>query len=110
MFIYSLGKKEQEDTPTVVGVEVRTAPRTTEPWVRSYGVIDGGFEVMRAAWPKLEHIFSVRRSDGDEIKGENSPEPRQIFREPHRLPSTLLNKFPVDLLTVERGFSTTPPP
>jgi hypothetical protein len=108
VFIYSLGKTEQ-DTPAVVGIEVRTAPLTTEPWVRSYGVIDGGFEVMRAAWPKLEHVFSVRRSDGDEIEGENSPEPHQILREPHRLPNTLLNKSPVDLLTVERGSSTKPP-
>jgi hypothetical protein len=57
----------------------------------------------------LEHIFSVRRSDNDKIRGKNSPEPRQILKEPHRLPNTLLNNFPVDLLTVERGFSTKPP-
>jgi hypothetical protein len=32
---------------------------------------------MRAAWPKLEHVFSVRRSDQEEIEGERSPEPSQ---------------------------------
>jgi hypothetical protein len=94
-----------------VGVEVRTAPLTAEPWVRSYGVIDGGFEVMRAAWPKLEHVFSVRRSEKEEeeVEGERSPEPSHVLREPHRLSNALLSKFPVDLLTVERGFSTKPP-
>ena len=108
MFIHSLGKEEQ-DTPAVVGVEVRTAPLGTEPWVRSYGVIDGGLEVMRAAWPKLEHVFSVRRSESEEVKGERSPEPHYILREPHRIPNNLLNEAPVDLLTVERGFSIHPP-
>jgi hypothetical protein len=108
MLIHSLGKEEQ-DTPAVVGVEVRTAPLGTEPWVRSYGVIDGGLEVMRAAWPKLEHVFSVRRSESEEVKGERSPEPHYILREPHRIPNNLLNEAPVDLLTVERGFSIQPP-
>ena len=108
MFKYSLGKEERE-APTVVGVEVRTAPLATEPWVRSYGVVDGGFEVMRAAWPKLEHVFSVRRSDEREIRGVMSPEPRHVLKEPHRLPNNLLCRFPVDLLVIERGFCTTPP-
>ena len=64
---------------------------------------------MRAAWPKLEHVFSVRRSNEEEIRGEKSPEPHHVLREPHRLPNTLLSKSPVDLLIVERGFSTKPP-
>ena len=91
-----------------MGVEVRTAPLATEPWVRSYGVIDGGFEVMRAAWPKLEHVFSVRRNE-ERIEGEVSPEPKQLLIEPHRLPNKLLVDFPVDLLTIERGYNTKPP-
>ena len=64
---------------------------------------------MRAAWPKLEHVFSVRRGDDEEIEGEKSPEPSHVLGEPHRLPNTLLSKRPVDLLTVERGFATKPP-
>jgi hypothetical protein len=65
---------------------------------------------MRAAWPKLEHVFSVRRiNEEEEMEGERSPKPSQVFKEPHRLSNTLLSKFPVDLLTVERGFSNKPP-
>jgi hypothetical protein len=103
-----LGEKEQD--PTAVGVEVRTAPLASEPWVKSYGVIDGGGEVMRAAWPKLEHIFSVRRGDGEASKEEQSPRPKHIFKEPHRLPNDLLNNFPVDLLTIEQGSDAKPTP
>jgi hypothetical protein len=55
MFVNPLLGEEERDDPTIVGVEVRTAPLTAEPWVRSsHGVVDGGFEAMRAAWPKLE--------------------------------------------------------
>jgi hypothetical protein len=77
VFVDSLLGEEEQGNPTIVGVEVAMAPLTAEPWVRSCGVIDGGFEVMRAAWPKLEHVFSVRRSDQEEIEGERSPEPSQ---------------------------------
>ena len=102
-----LGEKEQNRS--VVGVEVRAAPvAVDEPWVRTLGIIDGGFEVMRAAWPKLDHLFSVRRSN-EEGKSEASPEPAHVFREPHRLPNELLNKHPVDLLTIEQGVSSKPP-
>jgi hypothetical protein len=69
------GEAEQDNPTAVVGVEVRTVPLTAEPWVRSHGVIDGGFEVMRASWPKPDHVFSVRRSDEEEIEGERSPKP-----------------------------------
>jgi hypothetical protein len=50
--------------PTVVGLEVRTAPQDVDPWVRSYGVIDEGFEAMRAAWPELttSSLFFVPRT------------------------------------------------
>ena len=64
---------------------------------------------MRAAWPKLQHVFSVRRSGDSWIDGERSPEPDQVWKEPHRLSNTLLSRSPVDLLIVERGFSTEPP-
>jgi hypothetical protein len=49
MFINPLLGEEERDDPTIVGIEVRTAPLTAEPWVQSCGVIDGGFEAMRAA-------------------------------------------------------------
>jgi hypothetical protein len=61
VFVDSLLGEEEQGNPTIVGVEVAMAPLTAEPWVRSRGVIDGAFEVMRAAWwPKPEHLFSMR--------------------------------------------------
>jgi hypothetical protein len=63
---------------------------------------------MRAAWPKLEHVFSVRRSDEEEMEGERSPEPSHVLKELHRLSNELLSKFQVNLVTVERGFSNEP--
>jgi hypothetical protein len=71
-------------------------------------MIDGGFEAMRSAWPKLDHLLSVRPSDGD---GESKarPEPTKIFLEPHRPPKNLLSGFPANLLTVEQGMATKPP-
>ena len=55
-------------------------------------------------------MFSVRRGIEEDFRGERSPEePRHVlFREPHRLPNRLLSNTPVNLLTVERGFSTKP--
>jgi hypothetical protein len=106
MPLTSLGEAEQ--SPTMVDVEVRTAPLGAEPWVLLFGLINGGFEVMQLAWPKLDHVFSDRRSNGDG-RGEASPEPSKTFRELHRLPNNLLNDFPVDLLTIEQGFATKAP-
>ena len=60
---------------------------------------------MRAAWPKLEYVFSVRRSN-EEGKSEASPEPAHVIREPHRLSNGLLNQHPVYLLTIEQGISS----
>ena len=57
---------EKEENAAVVVIEVQTAPVAVDkPWIRMFGIIDGGLEVMRLAWPNLEHMFSVRRSDGD---------------------------------------------
>ena len=95
---------EKEQNAAVVSIEVRTAPMAAgEPWIWTFGVINGGFEVMRLAWPKLEHVLSVRRSDGDGKSEARSPEPAHVFWEPHRLPNSLLNNCPVDLLTIEQG-------
>ena len=63
---------------------------------------------MRAAWPKLEYVFSVRRSN-EEGKSEASPEPAHVIREPHRLSNGLSNQHPVHpvhLLTIEQGISS----
>ena len=50
----------------------------------------------------------MRRSD-TEGQGEESPEPKQLLKEHHRLPNDLLTGFPVDLLTIEQGFVTLSP-
>jgi hypothetical protein len=50
---------------------VQAMEETTIPWVRHFGVLDGGLELMRLAWPTLEHKFSVRRN------GNELPAPRQ---------------------------------
>ena len=63
---------------------------------------------MRAAWLRLEHLFSVRRSY-EEGKSEASPESTPVVREPHRLSNGLLNQHPVHLLTIEQGVSSKPP-
>jgi hypothetical protein len=36
----------QPDEGVAVGVEVKTAPTTVEPWVTSFGVINKGLELM----------------------------------------------------------------
>jgi hypothetical protein len=64
---------------------------------------------MRAAWPELDHVFSVRRSDEEEVEGEGSPKPKLLLKGPHRLPNKLLMDSPVDLLTIEQGHATKPP-
>jgi hypothetical protein len=43
------------------------------------------------------------------MDGEESPRPKNVLSEPHRLPNNLLIDFPVDLLTVKRGNETKPP-
>jgi hypothetical protein len=102
-----LGEERNKDL-TVAGLEVRTAPQDVEPWIRSYGLIDGGLEAMRAAWPRLNHTFSIRR-DGEIVTGENSPEPKEIVIGHHRFSNNLLNQSPVDMLTVEQGYIQQPP-
>jgi hypothetical protein len=103
----TLGEEKQQ-IQTVVGVEVRTAPLATVLYMHSYGDIAFGFEVMRAVWPKLEHVFSVKKNDGKTIS-RNQPGPKDILSEPHQLPNNLLENFPVDLLTIEHGFAMKPP-
>jgi hypothetical protein len=46
-----------------VGIEVKQIPEATKSWVLSFGIIDGGLELMRQAWPASEHKFSIRPND-----------------------------------------------
>jgi hypothetical protein len=90
-----------------VGVEVRDVPAFRPTEVSSYGTIDGGFELTRLAWPKIEHRFAVRR-DQEQVDGSlGTPPPRVIFGH-HRFSANLLNTTPVDMLVVERGHLTQP--
>jgi hypothetical protein len=52
----SLGEDRNTD-PRVVGLEVRMVLHSINLFVQPYGVINGGFEVMRAAWQKQDHVF-----------------------------------------------------
>jgi hypothetical protein len=104
----SVGK--HNDGPRTVGVEVQEMKGyETEAWVRNYGVLDGGLEMMRWAWPSLEHKFSARRN-GDKLPTAVDCQwtPRVILGA-QRLPTSLLNKHPADMLVVKRGTQQRPP-
>lgn len=77
---------------------------TSASWVNSFGTIDCGFELGRAAWPKLRHVFAVRRLHSSPSPDGVSfgPQPDVILPGP-RPPRGLLSTHPVDLLVVERG-------
>ena len=92
----------------VVGSEVKKVPEETQSWVQSFGIIDGGLELMKEAWLLLEHKFSVRRS-AIELAGDTGTNKPTVYLGHHRYPVTLLKKHPVDLLAVENGYLKTPP-
>jgi hypothetical protein len=66
--------------------------------IRSFGTIDCGYETMTEAWPTLDHVFS---SGGLFTKAKHE-------LEKGRLKGTLLNKYPVDLILIDRGQFHTP--
>ncbi|CAJ1948034.1 unnamed protein product [Cylindrotheca closterium] len=82
------------------GVEVRQVV-TEEIDIRSMGIIGGGCEVMRYAWPKISVSFSIR------YEGDNIPlcfsGPPLVGIGPHRLRQNLLTNYPKDLLVIERS-------
>jgi hypothetical protein len=80
-----------------------------EPWVRNFGVIDGGLELMRLAWPSLKHVFSVRRNNVNLPSPAGVTAPPKIIQGVHRYPPNLLNQHPVDLLVVDQGSLYQPP-
>lgn len=89
---------------TIEGLETRCAPLDVDVWLKSYGTITCGAELMRTAWPRLKHVFSVRRENDVELPVDASTEIRHGPRPSH----TLLQMLPVDLLVVERGFINRP--
>lgn len=89
---------------TVEGMEVRQVPEESTIWLKTYGTLTCGAELMHTAWPKLEHVFSICREN--EV-GMSLDDSTQIRMGP-RPPKNLLRARPVDLLVVERGFITRP--
>ena len=85
-------------------MEIRVGPGGTgddDGWIRSYGTLDCGAETMRAAWPRLRHVFSGRGNRAWHEAAEGpSPEVVLSGTRPAR---GALHQHPVDLLVVERG-------
>jgi hypothetical protein len=89
-----------------IGVEVKQMAENAKSWIQSFGIIDGGLELMKYAWPSLQHKFSVRRNDANLLDNDGDT---QVFLGHHRYPKDLLRKHSVDLITVEQGHLKTPP-
>jgi hypothetical protein len=53
-----------EQRPTVVGMETRDL-NLKDPRMKTFGTIDGGLELMNAAWPARCQAFAVRREAGE---------------------------------------------
>ena len=83
------------------GIEVRKVVLEGGVGLDTFGVIGGGCETMRYAWPKLRHMFSVR-NNGDTTPCDLEDPPTILFG-PHRIWRNLLVENPVDLLVIERG-------
>jgi hypothetical protein len=77
-------------------------------WIKSYGVITCGLELMCLAWPSLEHKFSVRRNHKD-IPLLGAQAPPKVVKGHHHFKRNLLVKNPMDLLLVEQGYLKSPP-
>ncbi|CAJ1956285.1 unnamed protein product [Cylindrotheca closterium] len=82
------------------GVEVRQVV-TEEIDIRSMGIIGGGCEFIRYAWPKISVSFSIPY-EKDTIPLCFSGPPL-VGIGPHRLRQNLLTNYPVDLLVIERS-------
>jgi hypothetical protein len=103
----SLGERNDWDA-VAAGVEVRDVPTTSRTFmISSYGTIDGGYELMRMAWPKMLHKFAVRRND-ERVDGNLMGPPQKVVYGHHRYPTRLLKITPVDLLIIERGYLKKP--
>jgi hypothetical protein len=106
--VHFVGKPPPLEPDEVVGgVEVREVGNEGDGWIQSYGIINGGLEIMRQAWGNLQHVFSVRKDHQDppDLGVKSMP---TTIRGTHRYPRRLLSKSPVDLLVVELGGAHTP--
>ncbi len=105
--ITSPGEQNDWDA-VVVGVDVWNVPTTSRTFmISSYGTIDGGYELMRMAWPKMLHKFVVRRND-ERVDGNLMGPPQKVVYGHHRYPTRLFKITPVDLLIIERGYLKKP--
>ena len=93
--------KNNDRFDSIEGVEVRQVPTVQgSRFLHTFGTVDGGGELMRVAWPQMEHVFAVRRP-GDTVLPSvpadvSSPDPTVYIGCPH-LPKNLFNTKPVDL-------------
>ncbi len=81
-----------------------------DPWVKTFGTIDGGLELMNAAWPTMRQVFAVRREKMpalEKLHEDQGTSPPLLYGA--RYPLNLLSRNPVDLLTVDKGCVTQPP-
>ena len=99
--------KTNEWGSMALGMEIREVEDEWRSCISSYGCIDGGYELARLAWSKLDHRFSVRR-DNEKVDQGLADAPDKIVFGHHRYPKKLLQDLPVDLLFVERGHLSEP--
>jgi hypothetical protein len=96
-----------DDDKIVLGLEIRELQTETTIWIKSYGVMDCGLELMRLAWPGLEHRFSVQR-DQEDIPMLETQDPLKLVKGHHCFKPDLLVATPVNLLEIEQGYLTSP--
>jgi hypothetical protein len=81
-----------------------------EPWVKTLGTIDGGLELMNAAWPTMHQVLAVQRDKMPALEKLHETRgvlPPALYKA--RYPLNFLDKHPVDLLTVDKGCLIHPP-
>jgi hypothetical protein len=81
-----------------------------EPWVKIFGTIDGGLELMNAARPAMHQVLAVQQDKMPTL--ERLHETRGVLPpalHEARYPLNFLNKHLVDLLTVDKGCIIQPP-
>jgi hypothetical protein len=64
-----------------MGVEVKKFPEETKSWAQIFGIIDCGLELMKEAWPLLEHKFSMRHDAIELSGGDGSVKPTMYLWE-----------------------------
>lgn len=77
-------------------MESRIRPQA-DNWIQTYGTIDCGLELMRDAWQRLAHVFSIEQEHLIELDSMT-----KAYHGP-RFKLNILRKHPVNLLVVERG-------